>query len=189
MSRWRTPFLAALTVMLGACAVDDQSGARVADDESVPFGLLEPDAPALLPTSTVAATETATVCFVSGAALAPLPVALAPPIRLDDVVAALGEPPEIDGATLRTAVADPPIVREVDLRGGIARVDLLPAVSNLGGDDQLLAVAQLVCSLTARPGVGQISFTLGGAPVDVPRGDGSLTSDPVSRDDYAALLA
>jgi spore germination protein GerM len=65
---------------------------------------------------------------------------------------------------------------------------LLPAITELGGDEQLLAVAQLVCTLTARPGVGPVSFTLEGAPVDVPTGDGSLTSGPVSRDDYADLL-
>ncbi len=47
---------------------------------------------------------------------------------------------------------------------------------------------QLVCTFTARAGIGQVAFTLSGAPVDVPRGDGSLTADPVSRDDYAELL-
>jgi hypothetical protein len=36
--------------------------------------------------------------------------------------------------------------------------------------------------------VGLVSFTLEGAPVDVPRGDGSVTSGAVSRDDYAELL-
>jgi spore germination protein GerM len=83
----------------------------------------------------------------------------------------------------------PSLVRRVALRAGTAHADLQPALSNLGGTEQLLAIAQLVCTLTHRPGVGLVSFTLDGAPVDVPRGDGSLTAGPVSRDDYADLLA
>ncbi len=41
---------------------------------------------------------------------------------------------------------------------------------------------------TARPGVGQVRFTLDGQPVEVPHADGSVGTDAVSRDDYAALL-
>ncbi len=41
---------------------------------------------------------------------------------------------------------------------------------------------------TARPGVGQVRFTLEGLPVQVPTADGTIASDPLSRDDYLALL-
>ena len=68
-------------------------------------------------------------------------------------------------------------------------MDLLPEVSALPADEQLLAVAQIVCTLTGRPGVGQVSFTLQGARLAVPKGDGSLVSSPVARDDYAGLMA
>ncbi len=117
-----------------------------------------------------------------------LSVALDPPVSLKDVVAALADPPAVGGVALRTAVGDPSIVGQVRLVAGTAEVDLLSAISALAGDEQLLAVAELVCTLTGRPGVGRVSFTLNGAPVDVPRGDGSLTARPVSRDDYRVLL-
>jgi spore germination protein GerM len=174
--------------MCSACAVDDEQRARVADDESVPFGLLQPDAPALLPPGGAAATEPASLCFVGDDKLVVVPVALDSPVQPRHLVAALAEPPDND-ASLRTAVGEPSVVRTVRIVAGIARVDLLPAVSNIGSDEQLLAIAQLVCTLTGRPGVGQVSFTLEGTPVDVPRGDGSLTDGPVSRDDYAELLS
>ena len=90
---------------------------------------------------------------------------------------------------MRTAVGSPPVVGEVRLNAGVAHVDVLPSISTLGGDEQLLAVAQLVCTLTGLPGVGLVAFTLDGSPVAVPRGDGSLTNGPVSRDDYDDLLA
>lgn len=88
-----------------------------------------------------------------------------------------------NGSSVAAAVG-----RAAALAGGIARVDLRLDISSLGGDDQLLAVAQIVCTLTGRPGVGQVSFTLEGTHVDVPRGDGSLVADPLSRDDYSSLL-
>jgi spore germination protein GerM len=80
------------------------------------------------------------------------------------------------------------VVSDVSLEAGVATVDLRPTISALGSDEQLLAVAQVVCTLTGRPGVGPVAFTLDGSPVDIPRGDGSLTNEPVSRDDYAELL-
>ncbi len=79
-------------------------------------------------------------------------------------------------------------MNDARLLGGIARVDLGPAVSALPGGEQLLAVAQIVCTLTGRPGVGQVSFTLEGASLAVPKGDGSLVTSPVARDDYASLV-
>jgi spore germination protein GerM len=176
-----------LALVVTSCAVDAQQHADVANDVAVPFGLLDSSAPPLLPPATAAPAESVAVCFVKDNVLAVVPVNLAPPVQLDDVVATLAQPPA-NAASLRTAVGDPPMVHTVNLKGGIARVDLEPSVSDLGGRDQLLAVAQLVCTLTGQPGVGQVSFTLDGAPVEVPRGDGSLTDGPVSRGDYAALI-
>jgi spore germination protein GerM len=178
----------ALVLACAACSVSAERSAQLRDDEAVPFGLLEPEVPPLFPPDTTSATERVSLCFVEGETLSSVDVALDPPVALDDVVSALNDPPAVDDRALRTVIADPPLVREVRLAAGVARVDLRPAVSALGGDDQALAIAQVVCTLTARPGVGLVSFTLEGAPVDVPRGDGSVTSGAVSRDDYAELL-
>ena len=54
--------------------------------------------------------------------------------------------------------------------------------------DQLNAVAQIVCTLTARPGIGQVQFRLNGKSTAVPSGDGSTTSAAVSRDNYPNLI-
>jgi spore germination protein GerM len=180
--------VALIAVVCGSCAVESERHARAAQDESVPFGLLEPDAPRLVPPSSALAAESAAICFVREDVLTIVPIPLTPPIKPANLLAALAEPPSDSNAKLRTAIGDPPIVRSARVAAGIARVDLLPAVSDLGSDEQLLAIAQLVCTLTGRPGVGQVSFTLDGAPVDVPRGDGSLTDRPVSRDVYRELL-
>ncbi len=54
--------------------------------------------------------------------------------------------------------------------------------------DQLKALAQLVCTFTEQRGVGQVQFSVSGSSAEVPRGDGSSTSDPVSRLDYTDLI-
>jgi spore germination protein GerM len=176
-----------VVVVCGACSVQAEGRAQVQDDDAVPFGLLDEDVEPLLPEETAAVTEPVSLCFVHDGELAVVGSALDPPIGLPDIVDALAEPPNDE--SLRTALGEPPLVGDVQLVAGVARVDLLPAVTSLSGNEQLLAVAQLVCTLTARPGVGLVSFTLEGSPVDVPTGDGSLTSGAVSRDDYADLYA
>ena len=68
------------------------------------------------------------------------------------------------------------------------------AVITLGGPEsevlrlQQAAYAQIVATLTPSR-VSGVRFRLGSTDLRVPRGDGSLTAAPVSRDDYAALLA
>jgi hypothetical protein len=55
--------------------------------------------------------------------------------------------------------------------------------------DEILAYAQIVSTLTsAGAEVGTVSFTTGGRPLGVPRGDGSLSADPLTIADYADLI-
>ena len=155
----------------------------------MPFDLLDPEAPPLVTPPPGPGSEQVTLCFVRDGRLVSLTAELSTPVSLRAALDALATPPRHVGFPARTALADPSIVRDVRVLGGIARVDLVPAVSALPSDEQLLAVAQIVCTLTGRPGVGQVSFTLEGARLAVPKGDGSLVTSPVARDDYEALMA
>jgi spore germination protein GerM len=105
--------------------------------------------------------------------------------RLD--VLAEGPTPAEASSGLRSALPGPEAVTSVDLSGGVARVDLSRDFTELSGSDQLLAIAQMVFTLTERADVARVGFTLDGEPVQVPRGDGTLTSDPVARADYGDL--
>lgn len=189
----RAPFICSLVVAaalpwVAGCSVPGEDSAQPARDDSVPFDLLEPDAPPLLPLDDTNATKTVPLCFVVDDGLIVSEAALPRSADLEDVVTALAHPPASAEPAWRTAIGEPIIVRHVDLTAGVAHVDLTQAVSALGGDEQLHAVGQIVCTLTAQPGVGLVSFTLDGSPVDVPRADGSLTDGAVSRDDYRDLL-
>ena len=84
------------------------------------------------------------------------------------------------------------IVNTAFARSGVAEVDLVGEVYDLvPPDEQLPAVAQIVLTLTQRPGIGQVSFTLDGEPLRVRLGNGQTTDEagqPVSADDYAVML-
>ena len=176
-----------LSVAAG-CSVPAQERAQTTRDAAVPFGLLDPEAPPILAPPPGPSSEQVDLCFVREGRIVPAQSVLTAPVTLRAALDALATPPPDAGPLVRTALPDPSIVREVRLVGGIARVDLTPAVSTLPADEQLLAVAQIVCTLTGRPGVGQVSFTLEGARLAVPNVDGSLVTSPVARDDYGALM-
>ena len=169
------------------CGVGPEPSPKIAADDGVPFELLTPNAPTVIPPATAKETQDVTLCFIEGEKVAMVQRTIDAPASFGDVVEAMAEPPP-DTTSLRTALGPPSLVDTVGLNVGVVRVNLTTAVSSLGGNNQLLAIAQLVCALTARPGVGQVAFSLAGSPVDVPRGDGSLTSAPVSRDDYAGII-
>lgn len=189
MRRLSIVAVCAAAALVGGCAVPAQREARKATNEAVPFALLDPLAPPLVPPPPGQSSEPVSLCFVRDGRLVVVSVELATPVDLRGPLDALAAPPPDAGPLLRTALTEPSIVREVRLLGGIARVDLLSGVSALPTDEQVLAVAQIVCTLTGRPGVGQVSFTLEGARLAVPKGDGSLVTSPVARDDYAGLGA
>jgi spore germination protein GerM len=179
---------AVVAVMLSSCGVPDDGDLQVIDREAVPFGLLDEQG------GNPGADEggvTVDLHLVTGdpPALVPVSRRIGEP-TLDRVLAALADLPTTgeEALGLRNPVSDGDVLADVSLEGGIATVDLTEDFSSLSGTDELLAIGQVVLTLTARPGVGRVAFTLDGERVEVPRGDGSLTSGSVSRDTYAGLL-
>ena len=75
-------------------------------------------------------------------------------------------------------------MENIRVRTGIASVELGARFRELPLSEQRLAVAQLVLTLTDRPGIGQVLFTVNEEAVEVPRLNGSIARGPVSRDDY-----
>ena len=90
-------------------------------------------------------------------------------------------------AGLRTAITGPADVRLVRIAGATAQIDLAAPFVAIAGQEQILAVAQVVLTATSVAGVSDVRFTLEGQPVDVPRGDGTLSPGPLTSLDYASL--
>jgi spore germination protein GerM len=93
-------------------------------------------------------------------------------------------------AALRTAIPSS-LQANVDVDRGVATVNATRAFLNsLSAVDQRLAIAQIVLTLTSRPGIGQVVFSVDQQTIVVPRGRGDLSSagDPVTFDDYKNLI-
>jgi hypothetical protein len=174
---------------LASCGIPTQESARKVSPGAVPFHLLDP---ATATTTTVPAdssTISVQVFFARDGRLVPVERQVLGPLTPAPLMAALlGGPRDVEVADgIRSPLQSFGVVRAVEVSGGIAAVDLGTEFSATAPQDQPLALAEIVYTLTAMPGVGRVSFTLVGAVVDVPRGDGSLTNESVSRDDYRQL--
>ena len=178
----------ALLLALAACGIPAQKSASKVADDRVPFRLLDKnssDAPA----ASQLGNRDAVIYLARGGRLVPTARSLPPPLTLQRVLRALGRgptSPEV-AAGIRTALPVEGTPRSVRVARGTATVDLPTSFTTLSRGDQVLALAQIVYTVTDHPGIGQVQFTLNGTTTDIPRADRSLTSTPVSREDYLAL--
>ncbi len=188
----RYRFIAALlafTVVSISCGVPSSSKYTTIDKRNIPFGLSETT---VIPTTsttvapqstttvvepaTTIATETVLLFFVAGTQLVSVTQLLPRPASLAQTMAVLETgPPREFGVGLRTAIPDGSQSR-VSEAGGVVTVDLpVTFFNDMAPQDQRLAIAQIVVTLTNQRGVGQVAFTQNGAQISVLRGGGDLT--------------
>jgi spore germination protein GerM len=144
-------------------------------------------------TSSTIATEPVELYFVSGGMLESVTQDVFRDISLFGVLRALESgPPPPDIAVGLTSVLPIGLIRGVTESGtGVASVDLSGEIfENIEGDEQRQAIAQIVLTLTRRPGIGQVRFTLDGEDLQIPKRGNVLSEpgEPVSRLDYESLL-
>ncbi len=183
---------ATVAVALPGCGIPTEDEATLAPPADVPFDLLAevPETTSTTLSSPTGASMTkATIFLVQGERLAPVERDVPAPASGESVIEALGRGPSRAEAALglRSALVGSDVMRSIGISGGIASVDLGTGFTDIVGRDQIMALAQIVSTVTGLAGVGRVSFTLEGVPVGVPRGDGAVTTESVSRDDYALL--
>ena len=157
----------------------------------------------LEPTTTITATDTATTIaledvtlyFISGGQLKGYPRSLVRPATTNSVLSALqdGQPPGDAGVGIRSAVPtkDQSLLGVTDDGSGVATIHLPQGFfEQIPPEDQLLAIGQLVLTITEIRGIGQVLFVQDGKPRGVPRGSGGITdgNEPLARRDYQDLL-
>ena len=181
----RVVLVALVVAVLTSCGVRPQDRADPIDPDEVPFDLLEPGQST---TTAPASGRTLTIYLVAGDRL--VAVSRRPPAgsELEPVTQVLEDgPTEAEMATGITTALPEGEISSVVAERGIATVDLEASFADIPSTDQLLATAQLVYTLTGQPGVGSVDFTLAGEPIEIPRGDGALTSDALTREDLPAV--
>ena len=81
------------------------------------------------------------------------------------------------------------IASNIRVVNGLATVDLTGAPEGTGRSDEILAYAQVVCTLDARTAVTSVKFTRHSQPIGVPRDSGALAEGPLTTADYATLIS
>ena len=104
---------------------------------------------------------------------------------LADLVA--GPAPTGASAELRSALPGSVDRLGSTLTDGVAVVDLPTTLDRLGAHNEILAVAQIVFTITAEPGITGVRLTSDGAPMEIPTGSGRLVTRAVTRQDYPGL--
>ena len=89
----------------------------------------------------------------------------------------------------RSAVSRGDVVEDVAQDDAQVTIELDDGFAEVAGSDQVLALGQIVMTLTSIPSVGTVVFRQGGEPLDVPLPDGTLVRRPVDRADYTSLVA
>ena len=94
--------------------------------------------------------------------------------------------PEVSDG-LRTAIPAETRLISLDVFNSVATVDLTKEFGALGGSDQVLAVAQIVFTLTESPRIHAVEFAVADQLVAVPDGRGSVGTGLRTRADYRSL--
>jgi len=179
----------ALTVAAAACGVPGDAQPRALPTDDVPFELLAPDTTEA-PTSVLVAVSAEVPIYLVGAEglVAVKRLVEAPPSLLRVIEALLAGPNADEAAAgMRSAIASGTRVHSVRTQSGVATVDLSAEFGSIVGLDQILAVGQLVLTTTEALGVVGVKLSLDGRALEVPRGDGTLTSEPLRPSDFAVF--
>jgi hypothetical protein len=144
----------------------------------------------LLPTTTVPIAFPLDVYWIDGSTIRPIR-RLDVEATLKTAVEALRAGPSFSDsdAGLRSAIPGPDMIESASVESGTATIRLATSFLTLPGNEQTLAIAQIVYTVTNLPGIGLVEFQLGGRALSVPTANGEASQGALSRDDYVSLLS
>jgi len=201
VNRISSPILITLFLSLGASACSVNSGSEFVkvDQSEIPFDLSAPETTATTTTvplatqTTVAGTiyELADLYFIKNNQLLKVQLEIGGPTNPQNVFAALIAGLPDPAHTKVTTLLPANLTAVIDVQGGVANINLQSGILDaLSPSQQRLAIAQISLTLTSQPGIGQVTFSVNGKPIGVPRGKGDIAAagTPVAFDDYKMLI-
>lgn len=196
---YTTLFVVVLISGASACSVNSDSEFIEVDQSEIPFDLSAPETTAI--TSTVPMVTQTTVegaiyelvdlYFIKNNQLLNVQLEIGGPTSPQNVFAALiaGLPDPAHSKVTTLLPAN--LTAVIDVQGGVAIINLQSGILDaLSPSQQRLAIAQISLTLTSQPGIGQVTFSVNGKPIGVPRGKGDVAAAgiPVAFDDYKMLI-
>lgn len=188
----RRPAVAAVTALallsvLAACGVPLEDRAQVIPGEDLPYDLDGP--PATEPAEQPPGGAPAVVFLLRGEELVEAPRVVSDPADLNGLLDELTAPltPAETAQGLRRALTDPSLLDGVARTANVATVEVDETFEELAPHEQVLALGQIVFTLTERDEVDRVQFRREGEPLTIPTATGSLVDGPVSRYDFRSL--
>lgn len=181
-----------VALVVTACGVPLDDAPRGLAVESVPYGLLE--------TSTTSTSEprslptfrpTTVYLHDNESYLVQVRRELPGDQTVENaILSLLTEPTEAEGASgLGTAISSTTVLRGVSPPdAGLVTIDLSSEISDVSPQSVRLALAQIVYTATAVPGVDQVLFQVDGEARQVPNAAGESTAQPLTRADYREFV-
>lgn len=185
--RWRTAgTLVMLVILLSGCSIGSEQSPTVVAPQDVPSGLAGSGSTT---TSITVPSENVTIYLEGLQRMVTVNREVPKPAVASTVLEALGS-----GSTgaeaaqnLRSPISAAAPLSVLSVEGGTITVGLAPSFTNLSGDDQVAAAAQLVYTLTALPGIRAVSVRIGNHATRMPLSDGRLSTGLLTRAAYASL--
>jgi hypothetical protein len=179
---------AAVMVITAACGIPNSGGPTAIAKADVPFDLLSPVGPSTVtPTLPPAVTVSELIFLVAPTqTLVPVSRNIQLPASLTEILDALLEGPTSaeSQSGYQTFLTGREIRVSAKVVGGIATIDFSANPVQLVGNNQTLAIAQVVFTATQQPGVTGVVFQIAGQSTDVPTASGAEVPGPVDRTSY-----
>ncbi|MEU4420256.1 GerMN domain-containing protein [Actinoplanes sp. NPDC024001] len=109
-----------------------------------------------------------------------------PQRHLDQLLA--GPTPAEQAQGLSSALAATDLRVRLPAGSMTADVEISEPDEGAARSDEVLAYGQIVCTLTSRSDIAAVSFRRDGEPLQVPRGDGTLSNGVLRAGDYRSLI-
>ncbi|WP_329001019.1 GerMN domain-containing protein [Kribbella sp. NBC_00709] len=188
----RAVLVALAVILLAGCGIPVQRQPAPIDPAAVPSRLQGTGSPTSGPASATPGKPAIQVVFARKDRLvtfvrdAPSP---APTDRLQTVISALlAGPSTTEQADGVTSALPPELTLTVaGVQGKRVDLELSGETDGRSATENVLAVGQIVLSVTALSTIDEVTFSRNGQPVEALLADGALTTEPLTAADYAAL--
>jgi spore germination protein GerM len=187
--KMRLAVVAVSVLAATGCGVQVDDSPREIPASDVPPGLLS-SSTTMPPDSSAVETTTQPIYLVNDSnRLVAVDRQIVSPASVGNLLAALMQGPTDEESSngLRSTVIPQASIVGVQPVGDTALVSVSDEFRSIPAQDQIRALAQIVFTATDVEGIQSVQVQVNQEPAEVPRGDGSVTSAPLTRLDYGAF--
>ncbi|MDA8312573.1 MAG: GerMN domain-containing protein [Actinomycetota bacterium] len=173
-------------LLLAACGLGVDASPTIVNPKHVPYGLLRPPTPT---TSPAVPSQYVTIYLDGPQRLVAVSREVPAPVSPAGVLRVLGQGPTSAEASdgLQSPISTAAPLTLLRIQTEQVTVNMARGFTSLTGEDQALAMAQLVYTLTILPGIKSVSVRIDGRRAKVPTGKGTLSGRPLDRTDYETV--